>query len=178
MTDSVIEQLNISEEEQQKTLKNDVTSRVRNQIAWARLYLVKAAIIDSSKRAVWALTSMGQDTDITDKTVLTLFKATQKKFKKNGGPTDDDQQTSDESTDNRDDAADELAEPSDYKSVLPAVFQQLPPDGFERMCKQLLHHEGFERVVVTGRTNNGETGSSRQMDALRGRICDWSTGAQ
>ena len=45
-TDSVIESERIPESELEKTLKNG-QSRVRNQIAWARMYLVYSGHIDS-----------------------------------------------------------------------------------------------------------------------------------
>ena len=48
VTDKIIEMLNISEEELQKTIKSGA-SKVINQIHWARLFLVKTAYLDSSK---------------------------------------------------------------------------------------------------------------------------------
>jgi restriction system protein len=53
--DRVIEKMKISEREQETTLKNG-QSRVRNQVQWARLYLVRAGYLDSSKRGIWSLT--------------------------------------------------------------------------------------------------------------------------
>ncbi len=52
VTDAVIEKLNISEEEQLISLRNG-TSRIRNQVAWARFYLVRAGYLDSSERGLW-----------------------------------------------------------------------------------------------------------------------------
>jgi restriction system protein len=49
--DQTIEKMNISEKEQEVTNKNG-QSRVRNQVNWARLYLVWAGYLDSSKRGV------------------------------------------------------------------------------------------------------------------------------
>src|SRR3989304_4285344 len=40
-------------------------SRIYNQIAWARLYLVKAGLLDSSKRGVWSLTEKGRTAELT-----------------------------------------------------------------------------------------------------------------
>ena len=48
-TDLVLEKMQISEKEQQEVLKNG-TSRVRNQVAWARNYLVLDGILDSSQK--------------------------------------------------------------------------------------------------------------------------------
>jgi restriction system protein len=43
----VIERLKISEKAQEATTSNG-QSRVRNQIGWARFYLVKAGLVDAS----------------------------------------------------------------------------------------------------------------------------------
>ena len=40
-------------------------SRFRNQVAWARFYLVREGLIDSSKHGVWSLTEKGLKTSLT-----------------------------------------------------------------------------------------------------------------
>ncbi len=35
------------------------------------------------------------------------------------------------------------------------VIQGLPPDGFERLCKRLLHEWGFEGIQVLGKSHDG-----------------------
>lgn len=45
----------------------------------------------------------------------------------------------------------ELAE----ESKLLDVLQSLSPEGFERLCKRLLHEYGLEKVVVTGKSHDG-----------------------
>ena len=49
--DKAVEDLNISENEQKEVLKSG-EQRVKNQIAWARLYLVKNGFIDSSNALI------------------------------------------------------------------------------------------------------------------------------
>src|SRR5258707_15423042 len=39
--------------------------RFRNQVAWARLYLVREGLIDSSRRGVWSLTERGRATKLS-----------------------------------------------------------------------------------------------------------------
>ena len=53
VSDMVIEKLNITEEELEETLKSG-SSRIKNQIHWARMVLVKIGFIDSSQRGVWS----------------------------------------------------------------------------------------------------------------------------
>jgi restriction endonuclease Mrr len=73
VTDTVLERLHISEREQAQTLKNG-SSRVRNQVAWARFYLAKADWLDASRRGVWALTEKGRTVSLSQNGVLQLFK--------------------------------------------------------------------------------------------------------
>src|SRR6266478_1002807 len=58
---SVIAQtLKLSEEEQSEPLPSKAQPRFDNQVHWARFYLSKAGLLDSSKRGVWALTESGR----------------------------------------------------------------------------------------------------------------------
>src|SRR5438309_9349993 len=61
--DRAIELLRIPESEQEATLKNG-QSRIRNQVQWGRLYLVRAGYLESSRRGVWSLTVNGAQTDL------------------------------------------------------------------------------------------------------------------
>ena len=78
VTDAVIEVLEISEEELSENLKNG-TSKLRNQIAWARMYLVSDGYIDSSKRGVWTLTEKGIQSELSEDDVFDLIKTIRKK---------------------------------------------------------------------------------------------------
>ena len=72
VTDLVIEKSNISEEELSETLKNG-QSKIKNQIQWARLMLVKTDYIDSSQRGVWSLTEKGRQAELTEQDLLKLY---------------------------------------------------------------------------------------------------------
>ena len=63
VVDKVIEKLKITEEEQKETLKSGA-QRIKNQIAWARSYLVQNGYIDSSQRGIWSLTNKGLTVDL------------------------------------------------------------------------------------------------------------------
>ena len=56
--DQVIEFMQIPDTEVAKVISSGA-SRVRNQIQWARMYLVKTDFMDSSQRGVWKLTKKG-----------------------------------------------------------------------------------------------------------------------
>jgi len=48
----------------------------------------------------------------------------------------------------------EVPEEAEENELL-LVLQSLAPDGFERLCKRLLHEYGLEKVVVTGKSHDG-----------------------
>ena len=162
VTDAVLERLQISEEEQAQILKNG-SSRARNQVAWARFYLAKAGLIDSSRRGVWALTEQGRAATLSDKDVSKLFKDVSKLFKdvsklfkdtRANFPTKE--ETSLEANDET-----ETVSPTDQAGGIESrhslldVLKSLTPEGFERVSQRLLRESGFERVVVTGQPNDG-----------------------
>jgi restriction system protein len=66
--DEVVERistdLSIPDEIQNELLPSG-EPRYRNQVHWARFYLVKEGLLDSSKRGVWSLTEKGRGTILT-----------------------------------------------------------------------------------------------------------------
>ena len=48
-------------------------SRYRNQVAWARCYLVQEGLVDSSKRGVWSLTERGRATTLSPEQARAIF---------------------------------------------------------------------------------------------------------
>ena len=59
VSDNVALRLRLSEEELNKTNKNG-QSCFENKDPWARFYLAKAGLIDTSRRGVWTLTEAGR----------------------------------------------------------------------------------------------------------------------
>jgi len=54
------------------------SSRFDNQVAWARLYLARAGLLDSSRRGIWTLTEKGWAASLTDTASLALFRDIQR----------------------------------------------------------------------------------------------------
>ena len=77
--DLVADALGISEEQLSEQLKNG-SSRFRNQVAWARFYLVKADLVDASVRGVWILTAKGRRTTLSHQEAYRLFKEVHAKW--------------------------------------------------------------------------------------------------
>jgi restriction system protein len=59
VSENIAARLNLPDEFLNRTLKNG-SSRFVNQVAWARFYLAKAGLIDTSRRGVWTLTELGR----------------------------------------------------------------------------------------------------------------------
>src|SRR5207244_9010796 len=78
--EELVRKLGISEEAQEDTLPSGFP-RFDNQVAWARFYLAKAAIIDSSSRGVWTLTEKGRALPrLTHQEAVDLFKPVHAQF--------------------------------------------------------------------------------------------------
>lgn len=150
VTDLVIERLNIPEEEQKVTNKNG-GSRIRNQIAWARFYMVKGGLLRSSQRGIWGLTEKGQNTKMEENLILKLFQDIHQEFAAQGKS-----RTGTDPIVTEDDANfNPVGSGTDYKTELLSTLQSLPPEGFERICQRLLRESGFQQVAVTGRSGDG-----------------------
>ncbi len=147
VTDLVIEKLGISESEQSELLKNG-TSKLKNRIAWARFYLSKDGLLESSSRGVWSLTEKATKSHLQDSDIMELFRNVHKKFEKNFI----DKKNADKIIESENE---EIVEHLDYKAELLKLLKDLPPAGFERICQRLLRESGFEEVTVTGRTGDG-----------------------
>jgi len=152
VTDMVIEKLNISDSDLENTLQSG-GSRIKNQIHWARMVLVKIGFIDSSLRGVWSLTEEGFNTDLSADDLINLYKTRQQwmgigkqKQKKAEEPS---QEIANQSDD------DSSKESMNYRAELLKILQSISPSGFERICQRLLRESGFEQVKVTGKSGDG-----------------------
>ncbi len=145
--DSVIDKMKITETEQQEILKGG-QPRVKNQIQWARFYLVQAGLIDSSKRGIWSLTEKGLSTDAKELDVVGMFKEVHKTFSK---PAKSKKQLTSKISETDEEEIVTLG----YRTGLLNLIKALPPDGFERLSQRLLREAGFQKVDVTGRSGDG-----------------------
>lgn len=146
VTDAVIERENLDEELLALTNKNG-QSKVRNQIAWARMYLVHSGHLDASLRGVWRLTEKGQHENLETLGVPSLFKAVQSTFK-------DSQDGASTQREMRPVEATEIRLEAEETALLP-VIKGLSAQGFERLCQRLLRENGFQNVRITGRSGDG-----------------------
>ncbi len=153
--DFIATRLNISEQERTELLEGG-SSRFDNQVAWARFYLVKFGLIDSSKRGVWSLNDNGRAVEsLSFEDALLIFKKVQAEFQAYKDST--------EKISPEDRGIEESIAPneittndnSSYRKKLLELLISIPPSGFERLCQRLLRESGFEQVTVTGRSGDG-----------------------
>lgn len=138
--DQVISYMKIPDSVVEETISSGA-SRVRNQIQWARMYLVKADLMDSSQGGVWKLTEKGFEAEITEESVHSLFKKVQGSFveepkQKESAPIEE--------------AEEEIVADEAHGEALLNILKNISPQGFERICKRLLSEVGIHDVQVTG----------------------------
>lgn len=151
--DEVVERvatdLGLSDEVQNDLLPSG-GPRFRNQVAWARFYLVREGLLDSSKRGVWSLTEKGRTTSLAHEDAREIFLRWVKIF----------QEQRRAKAEVEEPIAEQVAEgtgaPSkDYRAETIGLLLGLPPAGFERLSQRLLREAGFIQVVVTGQSGDG-----------------------
>ena len=151
--DEVIEQiatdLALSDDVQNDLLPSG-EPRFRNQVAWARFYLVREGLLDSSKRGVWSLTERGRATSLAHDSAREIFLRWVKIF----------QERRRAKVAAEEPLAEQVAEGTgalskDYRAEAIELLLSLPPSGFERLSQRLLREAGFTQVVVTGQSGDG-----------------------
>lgn len=147
--DQIARDLALSDQVQNEVLPSG-GARFPNQVAWARFYLSREGLLDTSKRGVWSLTKKGFATSVTDREARDIFRKWVKIF-----------------ADERKKRKAEEPGPGDlvpgvgdlpqvaHRADLLSLLLTLPSEGFERLCQALLREAGFVQVVVTGRSGDG-----------------------
>ncbi|MBA3810057.1 MAG: restriction endonuclease [Caulobacteraceae bacterium] len=139
----------VSDEERNELLPSG-EPRYRNQVHWARFYLVKEGLVDASKRGVWSLSERGQTIRLSPDQARAIFLKWVRIFQ--------DQRR----------AKATPAEPNlvqipaqtpgsigTYRGDVIDLMLSIPPAGFERLAQRLLREAGFVQVVVTGSSSDG-----------------------
>lgn len=147
IVDRSIEMAHITEAEQEAVNKNG-QSRVKNQVHWARQYLVWGGYLDSSRHGVWSLTDKAKDMAPNDIDPLEIFKNVQRTRSQG-------KQHQIPKTSPPDEPPPNELEGQDHRSRLMEVLKSISPDGFERLSQRLLRESGFQHVTVTGKSGDG-----------------------
>ncbi len=137
-------------EEDRSILLDSGTPRFDNLVAWARFYLAKADLIDSSRRGVWTLTEKGQTTNLSShEDALALFQSVHSRFEEQR------RKRKAESIDDEEEDGLPGEGPDDHRQRVLRILRDLPASGFERFCQRVLRECGFQEVTVTGRSGDG-----------------------
>jgi 5-methylcytosine-specific restriction protein B len=78
--DSISSRYKIPDEFLSQANKNG-QPKFNNRVAWARFYLVKAGLLYSPKRGLWALTDSGLSVDMTEELAVEIFRRTHSALK-------------------------------------------------------------------------------------------------
>jgi restriction system protein len=148
VVDQIAKDLKLPEEVQTE-LMDSGAPRFPNQVAWARFYLTREGLLDSSKRGIWSLTDRGRATRLSPEEARRLFLKWVKIFAEGRRKRKDASETEEEAPETS------TSQPTDYRKELLGLLLRLPPSGFERRCQRLLRESGFVQVVVTGRSSDG-----------------------
>ncbi len=142
----------LPDEERERRNRNGIL-RFENQVHWARQYLVWEGLLDSSRRGVWTLSSAGAKAGLTEEQGQELVRrqARLRSNRQTKAPKPDSKLETEITDVGAEVETPELAE----ESKLLDVLQSLSPEGFERLCKRLLHEYGLEKVAVTGKSHDG-----------------------
>lgn len=150
VVDRIAADLSLPDEVQNDLLPSG-EPRFRNQVAWARFYLVREGLLDSSKRGVWSLTERGRGTTLSPEQSREIFLRWVRIFQ---------EQRRTKAAPEQEPLPEQVAEatgaPSDdYRAAIQSILLSLPASGFERLSQRLLREAGFTHVVVTGQSGDG-----------------------
>jgi restriction system protein len=151
--DEVVERialdLSLSDEVQNELLTSG-KARYRNQVEWARFYLVREGLLDSSKRGVWSLTERGRSTKLSLEQAREIFRKWVHFFQEQrSGKAGASEPITEE-------VAGEPEVTNDIQNkLIDLLVNKLSPAGFERLSQRLLREAGFVQVSVTGRSGDG-----------------------
>lgn len=157
--DWIAHALNVTDAERDVQNKSGV-SRFENDVAWARHYLVKDGLLDSSRWGVWSLTERGRNAvNLSDDAVKELMRRVQGMTASTratipASPVADDDEREEELVAPSEGKA-VIADTTNYRETTLDMLRTLTPSGFERLCQRILREAGFQKVKVTGRSGDG-----------------------
>lgn len=153
VSDRIAADLNLPDEILDQTLKSG-SSRFYNQVAWARQYLVWEGLLDASKYGTWKLTEKGRKTVITPEDAQAIFKKWVTIKQENRKNKELPPVSEKALVEIINEVSPENSESTDTANLID-VLRGLSPEGFEKICRELLRESGFENVEVTARGADG-----------------------
>ncbi len=116
-------------------------TEIEYRLAWARTYLKKFGVLETSSRGIWALTADGRLLESVDPRKVQKFVRdldSANRTSQNEPTTESDQEL----------------KPAWRDETMNALLEMDPP-AFERLIQRMLRESGFIQVEVTGRSGDG-----------------------
>ena len=145
--------LKLPDEILDETLKSG-GSRFHNQVAWARQYLVWEGLLDASKYGTWKLTEKGRKAVLSPEDAQKIFQKWVAINQENRRNKELPPVTEKALVEIINEVSPENSESTDTPDLID-VLRGLSPEGFEKICRELLRESGFENVEVTARGADG-----------------------
>lgn len=154
VSEAIADHFNLPDEKREELTPSGIP-RFHNQVCWARQYLVWEGYLESSKRGVWQLSSIGTKKHVDDEEARKIFikwVGIHSKKRKEQEQQDSRKLTAPVS----EEVYDDIVQKSDsYKEELISILRSLTPRGFEELCLLLLRENGFENLKLTERGRDG-----------------------
>jgi restriction system protein len=150
VTENIAKRMKLPDEELNKTNRNG-QSRFANQVAFARFYLAKAGLIDTSQRGVWTLTESGHSAQLNHVEALNVYNNVRQIF----AQTQSEVALASASDEAQAPSEEDVHAGGNFVEAMTKTLQSLSPDGFERLCMRILREVGFEGVNVTRYSGDG-----------------------
>lgn len=151
--DTVADRVGLSEQARTAALKNG-TPRFKNQIAWARSFLVQTGFMDSPAAGVWGLTEKGTGAHLDGPDIDAIYLKVQElralaKAASTAGTIvkDDEDETVAPSA--------QASVHSNHKAILVQLIGKMTHAGFEEFCAELLRHAKVDEVQTTVPVKDG-----------------------
>jgi restriction system protein len=147
MVDDVAAAMGLTDEQQAEPHGETGRTEVEYRMSWARVYLKKAELLESSERGVWRLTPRGNE--VRSRDVTSILKSIRLGARQALLGTNIPVRT------DKPDLPENVGEGESWMEDLIERLLDISPGGFERLCQRLLRESGFTKVEVTGQSSDG-----------------------
>jgi restriction system protein len=147
MVDDVAVAMGLTDEQQSEPHGETGRTEVEYRMSWARVYLKKAELLESSERGVWRLTLRGNE--VRSRDVTSILKSIRLGARQALLGTNIPVKRE------KPDLPENTGEGESWMADLIERLLDISPGGFERLCQRLLRESGFTKVEVTGQSSDG-----------------------
>ena len=147
--EAIVANMSANGEPFNQTILSTGAIKYQNDIAWARMYLVNAGMLEPvsvSGHGIWKLTRAGWAMRLDVQTALSIY--SQSTAKGSMASTDSQDAPSDEALQQ------ELPGTGSWEHQLKKILKSLPPEGFERLCAAIMTANGLHATKVSGHSGD------------------------